>query len=523
MRYLLTHLDEQNIAWFNKDVSYATLKSIQLIRGKLRGLYPFCVEFSYPISVISGENCSGKSTFLSIAACAFHNKTDGYKPIDKHKTYYTFRDFFIQAKDESPPEGIKIKYGILHNKWQGGRSGLGHQNRTKMEGGRWTKYDKRVKRNVVFMGIKRVVPHNEMVTYRSYRRAFSPGNKNEIIYERIRVIAGNIIGKDYSGFSIHQHSKYRLPVVDTSSLHYSGFNMGAGEIAIFGILSTLFEAGPGTLLIIDEIELGLHEKAQKRLIGELKTLCNELHCQVICSTHSPVILKSLPPQARFFIESQDETTVIIPEITAEYACGLLAGTGSGELDIFVEDDVAKAFIEEILSLTQRQRVRVIPVGSSEAVLRQLAARYREGRANCVVFLDGDKQVEQTRAAKNVKKYLETNYGTFSEQKMDTWVKDRLYYLPGKTWPEKWLIDQALSCPNRSELQRGWGTGPEKIRGFLTEALRAGKHKEFHKLHEMLHRDKDQVCSDIIRYVKNQRNDLIQPVLNTVKNLLVSLL
>ena len=40
--------------------------------------------------------------------------------------------------------------------------------------------------------------------------------------------------------------------------------MGAGENAIFTILIELFSAGEGALLVIDEIELGLHEEAHVR-------------------------------------------------------------------------------------------------------------------------------------------------------------------------------------------------------------------------------------------------------------------
>ena len=69
--------------------------------------------------------------------------------------------------------------------------------------------------------------------------------------------------------------------------------MGAGENAVFSLLIELFSAGKNTLLVIDEIELGLHESAQKRLIQELKKLCLELHCQIICSTHSCTILDYL--------------------------------------------------------------------------------------------------------------------------------------------------------------------------------------------------------------------------------------
>ena len=119
---------------------------------------------------------------------------------------------------------------------------------------------------------------------------------------------------------------------------------------MFGILTALFAAGRGSLIIIDEIELGLHEKAQKGLIQELDRLCEELHCQIICSTHSHQILRSLPPEGRFFIETRSGQTLITPGISPDYACGKLAGHNAGELDVFVEDEVSKSILQASLPL-----------------------------------------------------------------------------------------------------------------------------------------------------------------------------
>lgn len=116
----------------------------------------------------------------------------------------------------------------------------------------------------------------------------------------------------------------RLFVVDRKEKHYSGFNTGAGENAVFSLLIELFSAGKNTLLVIDEIELGLHESAKNRLIQELKKLCLELHCQMICSTHSCTILDCLPPEGRFYLESVDGMTNIFSNISSEYATGKLS-------------------------------------------------------------------------------------------------------------------------------------------------------------------------------------------------------
>ena len=113
MPYNYSQIDKDNLNWFPKDNTKATLLTIKLDDGHIRGLYNFELEFKYPISVIAGKNGSGKSTILALAACAFHNSKDGFEFPGRKNTYYTFSNFFIQSKDEIPPEGISIKYKIL--------------------------------------------------------------------------------------------------------------------------------------------------------------------------------------------------------------------------------------------------------------------------------------------------------------------------------------------------------------------------------------------------------------------------
>ena len=117
-------------------------------------------------------------------------------------------------------------------------------------------------------------------------------------------MVGRILSKRYDEFWFQEHSKYRLPHVESKKTVYSGFNMGAGENALFHIMSTILAAPEGLLVVVDEIELGLHESAQKKVIEELKTLCKNRNIQVICTTHSPTILGAIPPEGRFYLDIQ---------------------------------------------------------------------------------------------------------------------------------------------------------------------------------------------------------------------------
>ena len=524
MKYLYSQVDKDNIAWFSKDMSVASLTEITLVDGCIRGLNPFEIKFTYPISVIAGRNKSGKSTILAMASCAFHNSQDGFKLPERKFSYYSFSDFFIQASQEIPPQGIFIRYRIMHNNWRKPPSspdGTGnlYQERKKSKGGKWNKYSRRVRRNVVFFGVQRVVPPSEKSVSKSYRTLFSdqasPGKYRTFFSEQaspgwenqVKDVVGRILGTNYDTFKMKVYTKYRLPVVTVEKNLYSGFNMGAGENALFEIFSTIYATPRGTLLLIDEIELGLHQDAQKKFIEELKTVCLERHIQVICTTHSPAILEAVPPEARFYIQSYPMKTIVTTGITSLHAAAKLSGENSRELDIFVEDTTAQNIIESIIDNDVRKRVTIIPIGSPTTIIRQMASRYKEQRPNeCIAVMDGDKA-----SSVNVHKahFLDDLESYEDREKTIEWFSQRLAFLPGDTWPERWLMDAIMSM-DINGLCDLLQVPKEELSLYLAQARNAGKHDEFYNLAQNLCLEATNVFLIATRWVsKQKRDDFIQ--------------
>lgn len=501
MPYKYSKIDEYNSNWFKNDNSKGTLLGIKLLSGHLRSLYEFELKFEYPISVIAGKNGSGKTTILALAACAFHNLDNGFKLPKRKNSYYTFSDFLIQSKEEMSPAGINISYNILHNNWKNpgkseSRVGPGIQKRIKKIGGKWNDYSSRVKRNVVFFGIDRVVPHSEKSVYRSYRNRFKT-SKREVWEKDVKDIIGRILNKNYDDFWHKEHSDYRLPMVQSGENIYSGFNMGAGENALFEIFSTIFACPLGVLLVIDEIELGLHDEAQTRFINELKKVCNLRKVQIICTTHSYNIMASVPPEARFFVENFKEKTIITSKISPSFASGKLSGENSNELYVYVEDTIGKALLESALDNNLRRRINILPIGSSIAVIRQLASHYINLKnGECVAILDGDQSSKITNLAQNFISQLET---VEDQVEAENWMKERLRFLPGTDWPEKWIMKE-LKKNNITELAKDLRLDKKELSEHIDEAIRAGKHNEFFSLSIKTNLERDSIITFVSRHV-----------------------
>lgn len=479
MKYRESQLDKQLRKKFEKDYAHAALRGIVLSEGAFRGLTSLDIAFSYPITAIAGKNGAGKSTILALACCAFHNDKTGYRPPKRNSTYYTFSDFFIQHAEEVPPDGIQIRYQIAYDGWKETEEtpdgiGIAWQLRQKKKGGKWNDYDERVERNVVFLGIDRIVPHIERSQSRSYSRAFSetPPKGWE---GRVGDAVGYVLNRKYENFRRFDYSKYSLPVVKVGKATYSGFNMGAGENALFEIFSTIYSCGKGALLVMDEIELGLHAEAQRKFIEKLKEVCLETNTQVICTTHSREIFDALPYDARWFIENVAGKTRLTQAISSDFAFSKLSARLGIELDIFVEDDVAEAILQAALPSSIRSRATLHVIGSASALSRQLAAiKVRGDQKATIAIFDGDQLAHQKANLDHAKKMCERVPDGFDE-----WFANRTAYLPGEVWPEAWLLQKAMEC--LAPLASALSVEQDVLSQIIEYGQQAGKHNEFFEI------------------------------------------
>ncbi|MCP1288805.1 ATP-binding protein [Chromobacterium sp. S0633] len=520
MRYNQSQVDISNRKWFENDYSRTTLRKINLRIGSVRGLRSFSIEFNYPLAAISGKNGSGKSTILAIAACGYHNTAGGYCLPGRKQSYYTFFDFFIVSKDEFPIEGVYIDYLFMHNNWRSEKSedkvGKKWQTRFKNHGGKWNNYDSRVRRPVLYFGISRVTPHSEKSTSKSYKSRFKTAEKKGI-EERVYQDVAFVLGLKYTDFEYGFHVGYRLPFVKKGDVQYSGFNMGTGENALFDLFWHIHESPTGTLVLIDEIELGLHESAQKNLILKLKEVALEKKMQFIFTTHSSHILKHLPPDARYFIEPGSRTK-IHQGISHQYAKGLLGEECSNELAIYVEDVLAATIISSLLRTTIRSRIKIIPIGSAAAVMNQAAAERKNPHQESIFILDGDQKSKKKIHYSNFKSRMERSQNE-KEEEDKQWIESRLHFLPSDTWPEKWALEKISTREGIRHIADITKSETDQVESALSNASLSKKHGEIATLANQLLIDQRYLENSIFIFICNQNADEFFEITNTIERML----
>src|SRR5713101_5998428 len=379
----LNDLERRLKGWWDNN-NGPSLRSIEK-KGdaRLRGLSNFTIDFHYPFVVLAGKNGTGKSTILPCAACAYHNR-GAYTLWLQGGRYFRFTDFFVTTLQDTPLVDVEVQWTYRKED----RTVQIHSVKKKVS--RWKGYEKRPDRAVEFVGLIRTLHPTEL---RALRNHF--GTKSAPVLQSLdlphRDTVSQVINRAYEDVQVWVSGRHSLHFLHAGGICYSGFNMGSGEDVTCELAQIIHRLPNKGLLIIEEIETGLHPAAQRKFVQQLLQLCSDKKIQVICSSHSQVIMESVPAEARVLLVRQGATVLPRYRVTVAEAISDMTEQSTAELSLYVEDDLAKTLVEECLSAEVRTRVRITHCGSWEAVIRFLAAYRKDpGLGHVVGILDGDR-------------------------------------------------------------------------------------------------------------------------------------
>lgn len=318
-------------------ISQQVLKKIHF--HSLKGIKDVEIDFSEKkLTAILGPNGVGKSTILHAVSCINNPVTD-----PKITVNHRFSEFFT-------PTSHSIWTGSGFTVYQDYRDNatphVNHRTHFRKQASRWApRYVSRLQRYVSYIGIRTCVPTIEMETQRS-RIRFNTTVLTDQISNRVRDIAGIIMNKTYTTYNTHRvNARKNYVGVTTGNVNYSSLTMGAGEQRIFYILSEIISAPNYGLIIIDEIDLLLHQDALHKLLREINTLAVSKNLQIIFTTHAQSILNLDFIGFRHLYQTPQKTLCF--NETKPDALHRLTGTQLRPLEIFVEDDLAHSIIKKV--------------------------------------------------------------------------------------------------------------------------------------------------------------------------------
>ncbi|GAA0553556.1 hypothetical protein GCM10009546_14530 [Actinomadura livida] len=379
----------------------------RLTLRKLRGFTDREVTFDFPVTALVGPNGGGKTTVLGAAALAYKSVAPGRFFAKSGKYDASMQNWSIEYelidKELNPRLSVSRTASFKQLKW----------NRTAPE------------REVLVFGVERTLPATERSKLKAAIGGSFAAAREVTLAPEVTEHAAKILAKPIEGFR-------QLYVDDAGKVSlfsgltprgdgYSEFHFGAGEASVIRIVAEVEAASPGAMILIEEIENGLHPVAAQRMVEYLIGVAHRKSCQVVFTTHSNDALAPLPSKA---IWAALLGNVIQGKLDVK-ALRTITGQIEAKLAIFVEDEFAELMVTTALRShggIELDEIKVHAMGGADPAIKVNAQHNIDPTCTypSICILDGD-QSERANPDKGI------------------------FTLPGASSPEAHVLNRVLDC------------------------------------------------------------------------------
>lgn len=296
---------------------------------KIRGFAGEDITFEFPVTALIGPNGSGKSSVLGVAGCAYKTIKPG-----------TF--FPKSTVGDEAMSGWRVEYELV-DKDVNARQLVKRSSNFRQA--KWVRADVAI-RDVLFFGIERTVPAGEKTRYKKLMRStYSHRPPLEALDDNVAKQVEHILGKSVADYRTTPYGFDDTFLVGRSGHNnFSEFHFGAGESSIIRMITRIEQAPINSLILIEEIENGLHPVATRRMVEYLIDVAQRRSIQTVFTTHSDYALLPLPGEA---IWASINGKLRQGKLSVE-ALRAVSGRVDKKLAIFVEDEFAKSWVDYIL-------------------------------------------------------------------------------------------------------------------------------------------------------------------------------
>jgi predicted ATPase len=369
---------------------------------KVRGFNDRRISFDFPVTALIGPNGGGKTTVLGAAGIIYRS----VQP----------RLFFAKSgKYDQSMQNWSVEYDVIDRE-------LARSNPQRTASFRRAKWNRTaLTREVRIFGVARTVPATER---RDLAKAVGSGftAKSETQLDPAVVTAAErVLGKPMTGYAslgVDSAGKVTLYAASTARGTYSEFHFGAGEASIIKIITGVEAALDNSLILIEEIENGLHPVATQRLVEYLIDAARRKSVQVIFTTHSNDALVPLPPNAIWAAYNGE----LLQGKLDVRALRTITGQVEARLAIFVEDDFAELMVATALRQIGGIELDAIKIHGMGGAVPARTVNHQHNidptrTFDSICILDGDQAEDPT---------------------------DGVFRLPGATFPENYVFDFVIT-------------------------------------------------------------------------------
>lgn len=373
---------------------------------KLRGFEDRSVTFDFPVTAFVGPNGGGKTTVLGAAAIA-------YEPVPP-------RQFFSKSgKFDESMLNWRVEYDLIDRDVNKTDS---FKRTASFSSLKWSRGAE--KRDVAVFGVARTVPASERKELQKCAtNTFKVDPKRvDGIQASVVSAVGRILGKDISKYThIRVDDIGRVSLLTgttTGGTAYSEFHFGAGESSIIRMVMKIESLSDNCLILVEEIENGLHPIATIRMVEYLIDVALRKSAQAMFTTHSNDALKVLPPDAIWACVGGNvyQGKLDIGALRA------IAGQVDARLALFCEDGFSAAWLRAVI----RSRENI----AGEAI--EIHAMLGDGTAV---------KVNKNHNVDPASKFPSACYIDGDSQQTPS-AADRVFKLPGDS-PEAYVFDSVM--------------------------------------------------------------------------------
>lgn len=211
-----------------------------------------------------------------------------------------------------------------------------------------------------------------------------------------------------------------LALGGTPTIYHSEKHFSLGELCVLKLLRLLSVVPNNSMLIVDELEMALHPRAQVRLLRYIEERANLKSLTVIFSTHSVSLLKSVNRRQIIYLDRLDSGEIrSVVGCYPTYALGNIASDEETLPDamFYVEDLYARDMLNAFFELyadgvfqdpTMRPTAKIVPVGGFNEVVAFLDRNRAVLPAHVVqkAVLDSDVSTETLRALRRAQNHTQ---------------------------------------------------------------------------------------------------------------------